>query len=333
MRLRLVGTVGVVLGGLFASPAWAQEEDLAPLPTPQVKKPPVRQRPGAPVRQRKLPARAASPAAAQGNGAQGNEDLAPVPTANAMASLKVKLATAVTRAQLFIDGKEQGTLPLNEPLGLPVGEHQVQVKRSGYAPFTKKVQLFAARVAEVEVKLQPIAGVLSVTADVAGAEVFVDGLLVGTAPVVDLELAPKPIEVRVRHEGYESLSTRVSLVAGRDHSVAASLRPLAKVTAGSAALSTTPAAISSASIARQSDRPVDAALVPDDLGSSPTLVDATIAPAPLSQRWYFWAGAAVVVAAGAVACGASSTRARRSRSGRSPSVSSVVVWGAMAAST
>lgn len=267
-------TVWVVACSLaLAFSAQAQDDNLAPLvPTPKSKakpkpKPKVKVQPKV---QPKVAPRAE------------DEDLAPLVAAKA--DLLVKPPNGMTGAVLAIDGKDVGTLPLPAQ-SLSVGEHQVMVKRKAYAVFVKKVTLVAGKTVELQASMQPVSALLSVNSDVE-AEVFVNGKLIGSTPIVDHELPASTIELAVRKEGYREDTQTLAVVAGREYPVAVHLR-----------------GGGTTSLVANTDAPVETSLTPTDSATGPgpvTVVD-TAAPAPVYQRWYFWAGVAAVVAAGVTA--------------------------------
>jgi hypothetical protein len=199
-----------------------------------------------------------------------DDDLAPL--AASKGDVSIKLPQGLANAMVSIDGKDVGTAPL-PPQTLTVGEHTIKVKRLGYADFVKKVTVVGGKSVDLEARLTPVTAVLSVTSDVADAQVFINGRLVGTAPITDLELPAGPVEVSVRKEGFVPDKQKLTLVAGKDYPV------VVKFNAGA---TTTLAA---------SDRPVDPVLTPTDPTTS---VTTSTVETPLYQRWYFWAGIAAV---------------------------------------
>jgi PEGA domain len=245
---------------LVGQAAWAQEDDLAPLPTAKpVPKPKPKPKPKPPAVVRPKPPPL-------------DDDLAPLG-----GTLVVKLTREVKGARLFIDDKEIGLLPqVGQPASL--GEHQVSVRRPGYATLNRKVTVGLGKTVEVSLVLEAKLGVLSVASDVPGALVQVNGRAVGNTPLVDFEVPPGVTEVVVRRDGYLEEKQSVVLVAGKD--AALNFRMVAAT-----ALAT-------------SDAPVRTELLPV-AGELPLEATQT-ASTPVYQRWYFWVGAAAVVSAIAV---------------------------------
>lgn len=303
MRLILMA---VAASMTLASAAWAQDDDLAPLPanpTPAKKAPAKGGGRGAKAAP-KAPARPA---------ASGDDDLAPAPTgdlappppptkgrgtggtppsppavATGDGTLKLRSPPSLTNAMLSIDGKDIGTLPV-DPLKLSPGDHSLMVKRLGYAHFLKKVNITSGKTTELDVRMQAVNAILSVTADQDDAQVFIDGRLISTVPVTELEMPAKTVELIVRKEGFKDNRQTLELEAGRDYPIKVKLKSLKKTSASTAVAAVEP-----------TDRPVaDSSLTPvagaEDLG-----VTAQPDNRPLTQRWYFWAGAVAAVAVVAV---------------------------------
>ncbi|HVE86241.1 MAG TPA: PEGA domain-containing protein [Myxococcales bacterium] len=197
-------------------------------------------------------------------------------------------------AHLYVDDKEVGVLPV-EAVDATPGDHKVTVKRLGYAPFNATVKVKDSGVTELMATLEPLAAVVTVTADVAGAEAFVDGKSYGPAPLTDAVLAPGNHQLRLKKDGYEEANQAVSVKAGQDYAFRMTLKP--------------------AAVAR-TDRPERARVEPRSLPMPPPPATSTGTAAMTSRvererdegtpwygQWYVWAGGAALVA-GAAAGGA-----------------------------
>ncbi|PZR04420.1 MAG: hypothetical protein DI536_34245 [Archangium gephyra] len=263
----------VLLAVVFAnSQAWAQDDDddlapLAPIGKPKAK-PKPKPRPKAQPRQQKKTTKL-----------DDDDDLAPLAPIATKGDLNVKAPNGLSGAVLSIDGREVGTLPMPAQSVTP-GEHTVTVKRPGYAAFVKKVLVTGGKSVDVEPRLTAVAAVLTVTSDVEGAQVLLNGRNIGTAPLKDVEVPAGPAEVAVIKEGFKEDAQKINFVAGKDYPV------VVRFNAGDAR---TLAA---------SDRPLATNLTPLN---DPTPVGGVTAsdPEPITTKWYFWTGVAVVVVAAA----------------------------------
>jgi hypothetical protein len=201
-------------------------------------------------------------------------------------SLVVKLGNGSKGARLFVDNRDVGTLPLNGPISLDVGEHSLIVRKPGFADYSRRITTQKGRSTEVTVSLDAVAGVVVVTSEPPGANVTINGQLRGQAPLTGVVLKPGNYEIVVSKDGYEPDRQSLSVKAGREHPVTATLRP------------------SQIAAATPSDRPEQPKLTPQP----PVITQPQ--PDPLAQkipeveqgqpwfkRWYVWAGVGVVAAA------------------------------------
>lgn len=132
-----------------------------------------------------------------------------------------------TGAPVQIDGQPMGAIPLK--VSLPAGRHGIVIRRDGYAPFGEWVELKSGETRSMSITLKKLAaatakGALLVTADVADADVLVDGSNRGKAPMVvaDLDAGPHLVEVRGGAAG-GIWSQTVTVAAGATTKVAAVL--------------------------------------------------------------------------------------------------------------
>ncbi len=257
--------------------AWAQDDDddLAPL-VPTKGKPAAKPKP----KPKPKPAPAKPPPGKTTRPGGDDEDLAPLVATRT--EVWVRPPAGMTGAVLFIDGKEVGPLPLPAQAVAP-GEHQLMVKRKAYAVFVKKVTVAVGKTLEVQAAMQPVTALLTVRSDVPDAEVFVNGRLIGTVPIVDHEVPTSTIELEVRKDGFKEEKQRLAVVAGREYPVTVKMKGGSTTT-----------------LVAATDTPVDTTLVPSatSTDTDATTVTTSAGATPIYGRWYFWAGVAAVVAAG-----------------------------------
>ena len=107
----------------------------------------------------------------------------------ALGGLRPKLAILRASANvdglLLVDGRGRGRLPLAQDLRVTPGEHIVRVVKDGWRTFETTVTVAPGATASVDARLSPLAesGRLRVDDErLAGADLFVDGTLVGQLP-------------------------------------------------------------------------------------------------------------------------------------------------------
>ena len=140
-------------------------------------------------------------------------------------------------AAVMVNGEAKGNTPL-DLTGLPFGDLAVKVDQRGYESQTQTVSLSAAAAAaEVKVTLArrtPTTASIDISSTPLGADVLINGGIVGRTPILDLKLRANNYKVEVRREGYEPFSTNVRLEAGKKGTVDAALRAVAAAPAATA---------------------------------------------------------------------------------------------------
>ena len=276
-RLAVLALVTV----LAAPQAFAQDDDLlVPIeakPAPKSKQKVTKKRPPKKPTTARKPAPEPAPV----------EDELLVPIAPGKTELLVKLLGGVKGARLFVDNKDMGALPV-AALEVEPGEHTVIVRRPGFAEFNRRITVEEGKTLEVPVALDAVAGVVSVSADVSGARVSINGQPRGSAPLTGIELKPGQHEIVVTREGFFPEVSKLLIRAGRDYTVNAHMRPNAQADAPK----------------RQDPKPSIVPQQPDSVGPQvpplnepePTVVAEN---RPWFKRWYVWAGVGAAVAAAA----------------------------------
>lgn len=133
-------------------------------------------------------------------------------------------------AMVLVDGRLRGETPATVR-DLPLGAHDVQVARPGYAPETRRVTLTRDAPARnltvaLTAALDPAAqlrGAIYADSRPRGARVLVDGRLIGTTPLRLPDVVAGRHEVRLELEGYRPVTTPVTVSGGREARVAVTL--------------------------------------------------------------------------------------------------------------
>jgi hypothetical protein len=127
----------------------------------------------------------------------------------------VEIESGTEGAEVDIDGAKVGTTPLAAPLALPTGEHTIKLVKPGFTPYIDVFKIERKRPTKLSIELIPVAGVLKLTASVAGARVYVDGKFVGEAPLTS-EIVVGTREIKVQKGGYRDFVQNISAVAGQE---------------------------------------------------------------------------------------------------------------------
>lgn len=135
-------------------------------------------------------------------------------------------------ADVLVNGKRVGAVPLT--VTLQPGRYLVEVKREGFHPYSRWVDVKLAETRTFEVKLTPTdraTGTVLVSANIVGAEVFLDGEKVDTSPALLRKLAPGVHVVEIKARGYLPARKEIRVEAGRTDKLIVELDPDAETLA------------------------------------------------------------------------------------------------------
>lgn len=117
-------------------------------------------------------------------------------------------------------------------LQLPPGRRTLQLRKEGFLPGYRRVEVPAKGTVLADFALQPVTGGLVVNTDDGGAAVEVDGKLLGFTPVV-LEVAVGERRVKVSRSGYRTIEKTATVKAGEQARLELAMAPLEEVSAAS----------------------------------------------------------------------------------------------------
>ncbi|MBW6394585.1 PEGA domain-containing protein [Thermus sp. SYSU G05001] len=130
-------------------------------------------------------------------------------------------------AEVYVNGALRGRTPLR--LVLEEGTYQVELKAPGYEPYRATVRVERGRETRVSATLRPIrTGELYLEARPEGAEVYIDGRLMGRAPL-RMTLEAGLHEVRVLAPGYGEYRAQVEVRPGESVRLYVELVPVRAV--------------------------------------------------------------------------------------------------------
>jgi len=142
------------------------------------------------------------------------------------------IASNVTGARVFVDGRSVGTTPLSD-VEVPEGEHRILVEKQGYDTYRKKARFEAGRALSMYVvlsKKEPLKGRLYVETDPESARVRI--LNIGPAFYQGMDLEPGRYHVEASAKGYETEKQWVTLGAGEDKYLDINLKQTSVVSSG-----------------------------------------------------------------------------------------------------
>lgn len=150
---------------------------------------------------------------------------------------EVRLTASMAGVELMLDGKPLGVSPLAGPVLAMAGNLVLAAKAPKFEPLYQQLTVPAGGVVDVALELKPTnvtAAAVRVRCPVPGADLFIDGVRVGTTPeVVKLSVLPGARTISARRDGYRSAEKNVTLPEGGE--VEVELVPVVDEGAGSLA--------------------------------------------------------------------------------------------------
>lgn len=145
---------------------------------------------------------------------RGRQPIAqPVPAAPSQGQLAVGSVPAGATVQVAGQAGQWQTPQVIGPFA--AGTYNVTFSKPGYAPETRTVQVTGGARVNVDVRLTPTKGWLTVGGSPAGAAIVIDGRETGRTTPAEIVLDPAAHNVLVRKPGYLDASTEIKLAAGQ----------------------------------------------------------------------------------------------------------------------
>jgi hypothetical protein len=134
------------------------------------------------------------------------------------------LVTTNVPAQIEIDNLVVGRTPLPAPIPVASGIRLLAVVAPGQVPVHQEVSVSGGQQTDVAIELLPLQGALAhlvVRTTLPGADVLVDGKLVGRTPLpASLSLPPGRHEINLRRPGYRAIPGDITLADGSTGEIA-----------------------------------------------------------------------------------------------------------------
>ena len=138
------------------------------------------------------------------------------------------LLVTPTLSTVYFDGTDAGTVPPNGILiirNVIPGNHAIQVSREGYTTQTMEIFVEKNELKKVPVTLQIAdSGPLTVSSDPPGAQVYLDGEMIGMTPLTVADVSPGEHTLLITLDGYTDFS-QVVTISGEGNIVSAALVP------------------------------------------------------------------------------------------------------------
>ncbi len=151
------------------------------------------------------------------------------PGVQVQAAARLRIVTPVPDAEVFIDGASVGRAPIDRP-DLAPGKHFVVVRKAGFAEWKREVTLDPTQVTTLTAELSA-SGTVKVLSNVAGADVLIDGQVMGKTPVTVENVPAGHHLLEVRKEGFVVARQDVEVDGGGQKILSADLAPIPLVSA------------------------------------------------------------------------------------------------------
>lgn len=140
---------------------------------------------------------------------------------------EVTVMSLTTGADVEIDGKPVGTIPLPDTIVLLPGKHTIKVTKRGYTEYADSFEVRAGETVELEIDLLPYAGTVRILSTEPGASVKVDGKVLGTTPF-DMDIPAGRKVITVSSVGFHDDVRELDIKAGEAYDIQIQLRPVTK---------------------------------------------------------------------------------------------------------
>lgn len=144
----------------------------------------------------------------------------PIPTSGTL-----NINSTPQGAQVYLNGRFVGNTPLT--VRVTPGRQDVELRLAGYESYRTSLNVNPGQTLNINAALErirPITGTLTVNSSPQGAQVYVDGRLVGNTPL-SIGINPGRADIEIRLDGYDPFRTSVVIAPGQTTTINASLNP------------------------------------------------------------------------------------------------------------
>ncbi len=126
-------------------------------------------------------------------------------------------------AKVYIDDVLRGTTPLK--FKIEPGVHTLRLELEGCKPIEKEISISVGESLELNFKFEALLGVLSISSNPIGADVYIDGVPKGVTPL-EIEVEPGRHILRLELEGYKPIEKEIEISAGESSKLNFELKAL-----------------------------------------------------------------------------------------------------------
>lgn len=186
-------------------------------------------------------------------------------------------------AKVYVDGKLVGKTPFNKPIPLKPGKHKLKATKAGYSTLEMEFTVKARKKLEMMVELLPFSGLVKFSANVEGAEVYVDNSMIGHTPLIR-DVVAGDHKVLILKEGFNDYATNINVKAGEKMFVEGNLSPFKDLSPEVLAI-----------VKAQEEKKKEEDALARELVEPEPVATAPAWYADLYKQWWVWAIAGAVV--------------------------------------
>ncbi len=136
----------------------------------------------------------------------------------------VSIESLTDKARVYIDGKYIGKTPFEKKLKFRPGKHKLKATKPGFMSSEMPFTIRRGRTTNLTIDLLPSSGFVKFDCNIEGAEVYLDGKLLGNTPLIkDIPLGEHV--VTITKETYNDFTTQLVVTTGKKAFINGKLTP------------------------------------------------------------------------------------------------------------
>jgi hypothetical protein len=137
---------------------------------------------------------------------------------------KLTVDCPVKGVQIFLGDRLLGLTPGGIFEGIQPGSYTIRLNKEGYEPHNGQVVIKSNEIVHYTADLKTTTSTLQVTANLTGANVYINGRMMGSTPT-NIPLKVGDYTLEVRSKGYRDYRTKITVYADRPSSAQVTLTP------------------------------------------------------------------------------------------------------------
>lgn len=135
----------------------------------------------------------------------------------------VELMSMTAGAEVYVDDRMVGKVPIEEPFEVTPGQHTIKVQKRGFTPHIDTFQIRKGEQKELEIDLVPSGGIVKVACNVRRAQVLLDGKPIGRTPF-DGDVPPGKHKLEIVSAGKLRETRMIEVRAGEETKLSVTMK-------------------------------------------------------------------------------------------------------------